>query len=454
MDLKKLTIPQRLTISFLTVILVGSLLLSLPIMHQPGAVTTYLDHLFTTVSMVCVTGLMVITVGDVYNTMGQVICIILMQIGGLGLITLLSASTFYLKRKLSLKDQYTLQASFSHEDNRELKPLLISIYRFTAVVEGGAALLLSFSFVPKFGLFKGIFNAIFIAVSAFCNAGFDNLGTTSLQAYVDDPYINLIVCGLIISGGIGFIVWFEVGNMVHSYLCARPRVWRNSVRHLSVHAHLVFKSTFIVLLSGTILSWITEWGNPNTIANFPLGKQALISFFNAVTMRTAGFATIDYTMTRPITNLLYIVQMAMGGAPGGTAGGIKITTAAILFLIFKAEFKGEYGIHYRRRAFTMRLIRQVIVVVVFFFSVYVIGFGLLLLTQPHISPYALLFETTSALATVGVTMNATGSLNEIGQIIIIFLMFLGRVGPTTVLLSLATKTKKEIQYAATDVYIG
>lgn len=454
MFIEKLTIPQRLTLSFALVVLVGSILLSLPVMHQPGAQTVYLDHLFTTVSMVCVTGLTVLTVGEVYNIYGQIICIMIMQIGGLGLITMLSASALYLKKKLSLKEQYTLQASFSNEHNLELKPLLKSIYLFTFSVEALAAFIMSFVFVPQYGWFKGIFNSIFIAVSGFCNAGFDNLGSISLQSEATNVVLNLTIAGLIISGGIGFIVWFEVINIIKDYFKSSTKLLRLAFRKLSTHARLVFLSTGTLLTLGTFLTWLTEYGNQNTIAKYSLPQQLLISFFQTVTMRTAGFASLDYTLTRPITNLLYIIQMVIGGAPGGTAGGFKITTAAILVLLFKAELNGQKEIRFRHRTIRNEVIKQTVVVLTFFFTAFMLGWALLITTQTHLDPFALLFEVASALATVGVSMNLTPELDTIGRIIIMSLMFIGRVGPATILLSIMTKTKRDIHYAKADIYIG
>ena len=452
--LNKLSIPQRLTLSFLTVIFVGSVLLSMPIFHVTNVQTSYLEHLFTSVSMVCVTGLTLISVGDTYNTWGQTICIVLMQLGGLGLITVLAASTFYLRKKLSLKDQYTLQMSFSHEDNQDLRELLGSIYKFTFIVEGLGACLLSFFYIPKVGVFKGIFNSIFTAVSAFCNAGFDNMGANSLQNYPTNWLLNLTIGFLIIIGGIGFIVWFEILSKTKSYLKEEPRHFMLHFRRLSVHSKVVLKATALVLLLATATTWLTESANPNTLLRYNRFEQGLISLFQSITMRTAGFSSLDYTLTRPVTNLIYMVQMFIGGAPGGTAGGIKITTVVILLFIIKAELKGEMGISVEKRTLKPSIIRQTIVVVGFFFSIHLLGYFLLLLTNPTLDPFALLFETTSALATVGVTMNLTSQLSLSGKIIIMLLMFIGRVGPSTVLLSLAIKTRKEIKFASANLYIG
>lgn len=450
----RLSISQRLTLSFLVVIFVGSILLSLPFSQVPDVTTTYLDHLFTTVSMVCVTGLSLVTVSDTYSILGQVICILLMQIGGLGLITLLAVSTVYLRGHLSLKDQLILQESFSHEDNRELKSLLISIYRFTVCVEIGTAFLLSWRFVPEFGWAKGLFSSLFIAVSAFCNAGFDNLGTTSLKAYANDVYLNLVVSGAIIAGGLGFIIWYDLKQGVIKSFRAKRVSFKGLWRRLSSHSRLVLKATGLVLLIGTGSTWLSELHNPETIGGLSLVNQGVTSFFQSVTMRTAGFATLDYEATRPVTNFLYILQMIIGGAPGGTAGGIKITTVAVMFLLFQSAMRGEKEIHFERRILAKNTIKQTITVIMFFFLVYIIGIILLLASQPHLETDALIFEVSSALATAGVSMNLTPQLTSFGKIIVMGLMFIGRVGPSTVLLSLVMKKKKEVRYARTNIYIG
>ncbi|MDD7267554.1 MAG: potassium transporter TrkG [Lachnospiraceae bacterium] len=445
---------RKITFSFLLVILVGSVLLSLPWMHRSGAQTQYLDHLFTAVSMVCVTGLSVLNVKEVYSFAGQLVSIGLMQIGGLGLITLISISFYHLKKSLSLKDQYTLQEALNYPSSREIRHFLSMVYRFTFIIEGIGMLLLMFEFVPRFGWVDGIWTSIFTAVSAFCNAGFDNLGDSSLQAYVTNPLVSLTVPALIICGGLGFSVWKDLRDSMRRFLHDRPRRLKRIWSHLSYHSRLVLMMTFGLLIGGMCITWLIELHNPATIGKLSLPQQGITSFFQSATMRTAGFATIDYTKTMPATNFIYMILMFIGGAPGGTAGGVKVTTIAIAILLCIAEIKGSEQVGFGYRSFPRALVKQAVTLLLVFAVVFLTGFALLLLTQPHLSFEELIFEAISAMATVGVSMNLTAKLNVAGEIIIMMLMFIGRVGPLTFFLSMMQRERREIKYAETNILIG
>ena len=455
--MKKLTllsIAQKLSLSFLMVILVGSFLLNLPIMHRPDAPPTgYLDHLFHAVSMVCVTGLAVFPVADVYNRLGQITILLLIQIGGLGLVSLISISYYTLKRKMRLRDQELLKSSLSQEHNANLRHFLFSVYKTTLLIEGLGALLLMIDFIPRYGWKDGMFNSIFIAISAFCNAGFDNLGNSSLGAFVVNPLVNLVVAFLILSGGIGFVVWQDMGKAFKKSLGNRPRQPKRFQRYLTPHSKLMLMTSGWILLLGTVSSLFLEFNNPDTIGNYNFFQKVLVSFFQTVTMRTAGFATISYNATDLATNIVYLLQMLVGGAPGGTAGGLKISVVALLFLLFRAELSGHDKIVFQHRTIAPKLIRQTLTVLMFFFSILVVGYFTLLRLEPNLSPFALLFESISALATVGVSMDLTSQLTD-GRLVIMVLMFIGRVGPITVLLSLLQKKEKQINYAQTDILIG
>ncbi|MGT2771605.1 TrkH family potassium uptake protein [Streptococcus marimammalium] len=453
--LAPLSITQRLSASFLIVIMIGSFLLSLPIMHYPHAPkTTFLEHLFTSASMVSVTGLAVFPIGDVYNGFGQTIAIILMQIGGLGLVSLIAFSYYTLRKKISITDQTMLQSSLSKDSSKDLKRYLYSVYKLTFFIEAFFALILMFDFIPHYGWKNGIFNSIFLSVSAFCNAGFDNLGSNSLGEYTLNPIINFSVAFLIISGGLGFGNWRDIIHRLQQFIFKRPRNVKLTIKKLSIQTKLVLSTTMIILTIGTFLSWLFEHDNPATIGNYNFFQQIMVSFFQTVTMRTAGFSTIDFTQTNFATNFVYMVQMIIGGAPGGTAGGVKITVAAILFLLFKAELRGRSEVTFNYRSFSQRLIKQTLTVLIFYFIVLITGYLLLLEFEKSLNPFALLFETISALATVGVSMNLTPELSNIGRLIIMSLMFIGRVGPVTVLLSLRQRQEKTIHYAKTDIFIG
>ena len=360
---KSLTSTRRLTFSFVIVIFIGSLLLSLPIVHYADAPsTTYLDHLFNVVSMVCVTGLSVVPVASVYNGLGQVIAMCLMQIGGLGLVTLIAISTYLLRRRMNLSEQSLLQSALSYDNNNDLRHYLFNAYKITFIIESLVAIVLLFDFIPRFGLGHGIFNAIFLAVSAFCNAGFDNFGDASLKQFALKPLVNLAVTTAIISGGIGFAVWMDLKKAIKHFIKDKPYRFSAFSRSLSNQTRLVLATTGILLLLGTALTWLIEFKNAKTIGHYTFFQQIMVCFFQSVTMRTAGFATISYLDTHSATNVLYMIQMIIGGAPGGTAGGVKVTTVAIAFLLFKSELAGQNEVTFRHRVIANKAIKQTLTV--------------------------------------------------------------------------------------------
>ena len=439
---------RRIFLSFAGVIFIGSLLLSLPFVQASGSQATYFDHLFTTVSMVCVTGLFTQPVATTYNVWGQLICMLLIQIGGLGLMTFIGVFYIQGKQKLSLRSRETIQESFSYGETRSLKAFMRSIFLTTFLVEGLGAFLLSFRFIPEFGWGRGIFTSIFLAISAFCNAGFDNFGSSSLVAFQTDPLINLVIAGLIITGGLGFMVWFDLVTQFD----------KKKKRRLRFHTKLVLFLTAGILLFGTVSTLFTEWHNLGTIGNLSVPEKVLVSFFQTVSMRTAGFASIDYTQARPVTLFIYILQMFLGGAPGGTAGGLKITTFFVLLVFARSELLGLPHANVAQRTIEARTVQKSFSVFIIFLMTFLLGLMLLGITAEGTPRFIyLMFETISALATVGVTANLTPELGKLALSIVMVLMFIGRIGPLTLLVSLADyqPDKKDlIQYMKADISIG
>ena len=442
-----LTPTQLIVLSFAGVILVGSILLTLPISQLPTSEARYWDNLFTTVSMVCVTGLFTQPVASSYTAFGQFICILLMQIGGLSLLSFVGLIALQARKKLSFVNLATLQESFSRADTKNFQGFIFSVFRFTFAIEGLGALLLACHFVPKFGWAKGLFTSVFLAVSAFCNAGFDNMGAISLVDYVKDPYINLIIASLIIMGGLGFSVWFDFQGRLDR---------KQTGRKLSFHTKVVLGLTATILTVGTLLTLITEYNNPATIGQFSFGHKLLASFFQTVTMRTAGFATIDYTQARPISLLIYAFQMMLGGAPGGTAGGIKITAFLVLLAYARSEIMGLPHTNFKRRTIDSLTTRKAIAVFIVFLSTFLLGLFLISVTDADKPLLFLIFEVMSALATVGVSANLTPTLTQAGQLIIMALMFFGRIGPMSILVSLSLKKPAKsatVQYAKSSLIV-
>lgn len=434
-------------LSFVMVILVGSLLLSLPISQISTSSASYWDHLFTAVSMVCVTGLFTQPVVDTYSTFGQIICMMLIQIGGLSLIGFIGLFALRGGRKMSFMNMATLQEALTRSDTKYFRRFIKSAFGFTLATEALGAILLSFQFVPEFGWKRGIFNSIFLAISAFCNAGFDNFGSTSIVRYVDNPLINLTLAALIIMGGLGFSVWFDFQTQIAS---------KGSFKKLRFHTKVVLGLTSFLLISGTLITLITEWNNPETIGTFALPEKILTSFFQTVTMRTAGFASIDYTKAEPVTLLIYSFQMMLGGAPGGTAGGIKITAFLTLLLYARSEILGLPHTNFMSHTIDNLTIRKAFATFSVFLMVFVGGLLALTATDANHPLTFLVFEVMSALATVGVTANLTPSLSMAGQAIIMALMFFGRIGPLSILANLSVRNiskKESLQYAKSSMLV-
>ena len=451
------SIPKRIAASFAIVILVGSLLLNLPISQLDTSQATYFDHLFTTVSMVCVTGLFTQPVAATYNPFGQIICMFLMQIGGLGLMSMIAFFFFDSGKKLSLTDRLALQDSLNRDDTKNFKDYLRTIFKYTFIIEGIAAILFMIRFIPMLGVGKGIFTSIFFAISAFCNAGFDNLGDNSLINYATDPLLIFGISALIILGGIGFAVWFDVKNSISCYRRSQNNKYHKTFyKRLHYHTKVVILLTLGILVVGTVLTLITEWHNPDTIGNLNVGEKLLVSFFQTVTMRTAGFASIDYTKANPSTLLLYCIQMFIGGSPGGTAGGVKTTTVLVVLLFIRSEIYEKKSINFRHHTIPYEMARKSLMIFIIFTVLTLSSVFLLSITDPQAPLLYTLFETISAMCTVGVTANLTPTLSMLGQIIIMTLMFIGRIGPLTVLLSFSNRKKQGslIKYAKAPLLIG
>ena len=451
------SIPKRIAASFAIVILVGSLLLNLPISQLDTSQATYFDHLFTTVSMVCVTGLFTQPVATTYNTFGQMICMLLMQIGGLGLMSMIAFFFFDSGKKLSLTDRLALQDSLNRDDTKDFKDYLGTIFKYTFIIEGIAAILFMIRFIPMLGVGKGIFTSIFFAISAFCNAGFDNLGDNSLINYATDPLLMFVISALIILGGIGFAVWFDVKNSISCYRRSLQNKYHKMFyKRLHYHTKVVILLTLGILMAGTLLTLITEWHNPDTIGKLNFGQKLLVSFFQTVTMRTAGFASIDYTKANPSTLLLYCIQMFIGGSPGGTAGGVKTTTVLVVLLFIRSEIYEKKSINFRHHTIPYEMARKSLMIFIIFTVLTLSSVFLLSITDPQAPLLYTLFETISAMCTVGVTANLTPTLSMLGQIIIMTLMFIGRIGPLTVLLSFSNRKKQGslIKYVKAPLLIG
>lgn len=453
----QLSIPFKIALSFLTVILTGSLLLSLPISQLDSSQAHYFDHLFTTISMVCVTGLYTQPVYLTYSLFGQVVCIFLMKLGGLGLLTVVASVFIKIKQRIDLRDSVTLTEALNRSDLSNFQEFIFLIIKFTITVELLGAFILAFVFVPEYGWFDGLFSSLFVAVSAFNNAGFDNFGASSLINYAANPIITLVIPGLIIAGGLGFSVWFDLRRQVKKMIEFRElHGFRYNYHRLSFHTKLAIKLTVFMLAFGTIMFLLTEWSNAETIGQLSFIDKLQVSFFESATMRTAGFATIDYTTIYSASFILFYVLMFVGGSPGGTAGGVKTTSVMLMYLLLKNEIQQKEHITYKHHSIDRELARKALVIGIMFILLVGVGSYAIAVFDHGVELEHIIFEVVSALATVGVSANLTPTLSRMSQAVLMLFMFLGRIGPITAFAALQVKRNKqtEIQYAKGNILIG
>ncbi|CUO60895.1 Trk family potassium uptake protein [Clostridium sp. NSJ-49] len=439
----KLKGVQILALGFLVVILIGAIILTLPISSATRQYTNFLDALFTSTSAVCVTGLVTLDTGTHWSMFGQTIIMLLIEIGGLGFMSFTTLIAIILGKKITLRDRLILQDAMNTFNIQGLVKMVQYVLTFTITVQLSGALLFSTQFIPKYGIGKGMFYSLFHSISAFCNAGFDLFGNfSSLTSYSSNWVVILVASALIIIGGIGFAVWIEVYNF-------------KSMKKLSIHSKMVILVTAILVVGGTILMFIFEHNNPNTLANMNIGDKLVNSFFAAVTPRTAGFNSISTDGMTNAGNLLTIILMFIGGSPGSTAGGIKTTTIGVLIVTVICVIRGREDAEAFKKRFPKELVYKA-------FTLFFIG-GVLVMSATMLLSYteqgasflSLLYETTSAFATVGLTVGLTQQLTEVGKVLIMIMMYLGRVGPLTVVLSLMRNKKNNgVKYPEGKILIG
>lgn len=412
--------PNRLiALGFLALILAGAVILMLPIASKTES-ATFSEALFTATSATCVTGLVVRDTFTSWTGFGQAVILILIQVGGLGLMTVITLFSFALGKRLGLYNRIVLMQSAGNITLSGVSGLIRRIIPFAFVVEGAGALLLSLRFVPEYGLGKGLWFSLFHSVSAFCNAGFDLMGGrspfSSVTYYADDPLVILTLSALIITGGLGFLVWRDI----------RTQGFRFSKYQL--HTKLVLVSSGVLLAGGWLLFLIFEW--KASMAELPFSQKLLAAFFQSVSPRTAGFNSIDLTRLSESGNLLSNVLMLIGGSPGSTAGGMKTTTVAVLFLCTLTSARGRRRDHVFRYSLDRDVLRQASSIVMIYLSMATVSI-LFLCAAESVTLKEAMFEVNSAIATVGSTLGITPSLGLAGRFLLILLMFAGRLGGLT-----------------------
>ena len=445
----KIATPSRLFVaSFAAVILTGGLLLWFPFSATQDHLR-FVDALFTSTSAVCVTGLVVVDTGKDLSTLGQVITMLLIQTGGLGIITFSTVFFVLMGRDISFKGREIVQSTFLHTPRRDFITIAKAVLMFTLIAEAGGALLLFTRFSQDAAFGTALYQSVYHAISAFNNAGF-SLFSDSLIGYQGDLIVNLTIMGLIVHGGIGFIVQYEVFGRL-----------RRKQKKLSVHTKVVLISTAILIASGTLLFYFFE--RNHIIKDMPVLTKFLASFFQAVTPRTAGFNTVDIGALANPTILLLLIFMFIGASPGSTGGGVKTTSAALLVMLIWNRLKGNLDVNMFNRTVPREIVsRSVSVIFASVFSVAIIWSVLLVAGGGNLTADAsrrffveYLFDTVSAFGTVGLSMGITPTLNDVQKYAMILMMFAGRVGPLTLAFSLSrSKEKGGVTYAEEGVMVG
>lgn len=454
-DSKPITLrpAQQIALGFLSVILIGSVLLSLPIAQQTPV--SYLDNLFIATSAVCVTGLSPLVVADSYTVFGQVIIMLLMQIGGLSLMTFIALFLIAIGGKLNISDKIVMQETLNRTTLEDITKFITFIIRYTLVFQAFGFVLLSLRFVPSYGPSLGLFKSLFISISAFNNAGFDILGANSLQSYATDPLVNFTIMFLIIMGGLGFSVWFDLRKSSQSLLKHVPV--KRMLTQLRVHVKLVLLVTFALIFIGWMYIFLVEFNNPNTLGAYSFFDKLMIALFQSVTLRTAGFSTINIAYLRPATHMLMMLFMFVGGSPGGTAGGIKTTTFALVLLYVITELRNKESLVLYNKTISRDVLRRAVTIVVMSIGIVFIGIVSLSLFQ-NTSFLPLMFEAFSAMGTVGLSMGITSSLNQGAKIVIMLLMFIGRIGPVVLAYTLKSnrvmRRANLVEYPQGQVIVG
>ncbi|ADL08156.1 TrkH family potassium uptake protein [Thermosediminibacter oceani] len=438
----KLRPAQILVLGFATVILVGTVLLSLPVASRNGETVGFLNALFTATSAVCVTGLVVVDTYTQYSLFGQIVIMLLIQIGGLGFMTMTTLIFLILGKRITLRERLVMQEALNQLTLAGVVKLTRYIIFTTLIFEAVGALLLSLRFSRIYGVPRGIYYGIFHGVSAFNNAGFDLIGDfKSLTPFVEDPLVNIVIMALIIFGGLGFSVIYDVFTTRNIY-------------KLSLHSKVVLTMTGLLLVVGFLVIYALEHTNPKTLGSLSPAGKILAAAFQSVTPRTAGFNTISLSDMSLAAKYFTIFLMFIGASPGSTGGGVKTSTFALVLMMIYSVITSKENVEiYKRRIPMDNLFKAVVIMLIALLLVLTVSF-LLTITE-RADFMSILFETVSAFGTVGLTLGITPHLSDAGKVLIILTMFSGRVGPLTIALALASKKKTAImKYPEERILVG
>lgn len=436
------TTTHILLIGFLSLILIGAILLMLPVAASNRQMTPFVDALFTSTTSVCVTGLVTVNTLSHWSTFGHVVILILIQVGGLGFVSFTTIFMLLIGKRISIKGRMLIQDAYNLDTFTGLLRVTKRVVIGSFVVEGIGALFYMIRFIPMLGIGTGIWRSIFLAISCFCNAGIDLVGDASLAPFVTDPLINIVTVALIIVSGLGFAVWWDV-------LAAFGRLKKDGFRRhvftrCSLQTKMVLTMTLILVVGGTLFIAIADWNHPGSLGDLHGGQKVLAALFQSVTLRTAGFQTIPQEAFSSGTQLLSMAFMFIGGSPAGTAGGVKTVTVMVIILSVLAHIFNGKDVEVYGRRLPDGIVRKAVSVFSISFIFLIISMIALSIAMPEANIMDIMYECTSAIATVGLSRSFTGTLNTIGKIVIICTMYLGRIGPIsmTLIFNVQSRSKK------------
>ena len=446
----KFSTTQLILLSFLGMILLGSILLSLPISSATGESVPYIDALFTATTSVCVTGLVTLPTVSTWSVFGQAVILVLIQIGGLGFIAIVSGLMLLITRHMGIGHRLLIQDAFNLNTMQGLAKFVRNVLLGTFFIEAIGAALCMLVFVPQFGK-RGIWISVFHSISAFCNAGIDIFAENSLCDYATNPLINAVTAALIVLGGIGYIVWWDVLRVLRSGAVRKGHFWA----HLTLHSKIAITTSAILIFGGGLLVLIFEFNNPATIGEMSFFDKLQVSLFQSVTTRTAGFASIPQENLRDTTSVISMAMMLVGGSPVGTAGGFKTVTLAVLVCSAFSTIRNKSEVTLFGRSVSADSVRRAVAVAVTFSCIALVS-TVLLAAATGANLLDVVYESVSAIATVGLSRNFTGSLNVWGKLIVIVTMYLGRVGPISLAVALGSRNESQnvISNPEEDISIG
>lgn len=433
---------QLIAMGFLGLILLGACLLTLPIATVDRTRTNFLDALFTSCASVCITGLTTVSTTYHWSLFGKIIILILIQLGGLGVVSCVTMILIITNKKITLNERLIIRESYGLDTMEDMVKLIKRIGKGTLLIESIGVIFYSLYFIPKFGFAPGIWRSIFSAISGFCNAGMDILGENSLVDYRGNLIVNFTTMFLVLLGGIGFTVWWDVLHVCKEIKSKRLRR-KHLFDRLTLHSKLAIATSVILICAGFIIFFLLEFNNPYTMKDASIKEKILDSLFQSVTTRSSGFYTIPQEKFTNASTVVTMILMFIGGSPAGMAGGIKTTTMAMILLTTVSYVKGRSETEVFKRKIASDNVRLGLVVVTLGLLVVFTAIILLNVTE-EASFIDVSFEAVSALATVGLSRNITSSLTTLGKLIIIVEMYIGRIGPITLVLALSNKGKRNV----------